>query len=844
VLLERWQHQRRGHDQQWRHASTARWAITFCLIALSAVGCEGPSATDWKTSYAVAREKGDRHESAAALEIAEKGFRETASDPVLNYKFRTLYAEFLTPKDWKRSLELMEVPPPTELSSGEFAARQRFVQSLAHIYEGNLHDAESFLEQARKIASSGSPEFLGKIALTEGYLDDVQGRKTAETNYRMALRLAQEYKQLPLQADAQVNIGRLLARNEHYAEAIDQLSTALVQVQALNERLVEEKTLGNLGWSHTQLGNSDQAISFLQKAEEAAAKLDQKTDQQDWYAGLGIAYLSKQDYQAAEARFSAALSLAENLHKKDLVIKALHNLAQLELTRGNLNDAEKYNRRAYVTAGLKTDDRSDPYLVLTTAEIAKGRGQFTEAEDLLKSVVHNTNSNSSLRWQAESDLANVYIAQSKFTDAEQEFEIAIQIVEKASEDVKQEDRRMSILDAWPFYDDYIRFLVDRGNFEKALQIAEFSRARTLAEAFKIKERDDKTGVQVPKLQTSQIQSYLKANHQIILAYWLAEKESYLWAITPAKFQLFRLPAKDQIERAIQFNSGYIDQHRAPEDSPAAQELYEMLVKPAAGLIPKNAHVIIAPNRSLYKLNFETLVVPGAKLHYWIEDVTLQSASSIALLVNSNHRHSQTARRMLLMGAPIEASREFPVLQNAPEEMKRIASRLPAGQGKVVAGKDATPQSYRSSNPGQYKFIHFVTHGTASQMSPLDSAIILSPGVENSYKLYAREIKAIPVHAELVTISACESAGKKTYAGEGLVGLAWAFMRAGAHQVVAALWEVDDASTPQLMDDFYNELGKGKSAVDALHDAKLQMLRSGSLHRPPYYWASLQLYTGS
>src|SRR5262249_37195502 len=161
---------------------------------------------------------------------------------------------------------------------------------------------------------------------------------------------------------------------------------------------------------------------------------------------------------------------------------------------------------------------------------------------------------------------------------------------------------------------------------------------------------------------------------------------------------FRLPAKDKIERAIQFNSGYIDQRRTPEDSPAAQELYEMLVKPAEALIPKNAHVIIAPNRSLYKLNFETLVVPGSKLNYWIEDVTLQSASSIALLVNSNHRHSQPARQMLLMGAPVQASTEFPILQNAAEEVQRIEHHMPAGHGRVVSGKDATPQAYRSSNP--------------------------------------------------------------------------------------------------------------------------------------------------
>ena len=77
-----------------------------------------------------------------------------------------------------------------------------------------------------------------------------------------------------------------------------------------------------------------------------------------------------------------------------------------------------------------------------------------------------------------------------------------------------------------------------------------------------------------------------------------------------------------------------------------------------------------------------------------------------------------------------------------------------------------------------------------------------------------------------------------------MGLGWAFMRAGAHQVVAALWEVDDSSTPALMDDFYSEIQNGKTVANALHSAKLKMLHSDELHSRPYYWASLQLYSGS
>ncbi|MBV9573881.1 MAG: CHAT domain-containing protein [Acidobacteriales bacterium] len=78
----------------------------------------------------------------------------------------------------------------------------------------------------------------------------------------------------------------------------------------------------------------------------------------------------------------------------------------------------------------------------------------------------------------------------------------------------------------------------------------------------------------------------------------------------------------------------------------------------------------------------------------------------------------------------------------------------------------------------------MTHGTAIETSPLDSALILSPQGDGSYKLCAREVVKTQLHANRVIISACDAAGTRTYSGEGLVGLAWAFIRAGAHQVVA------------------------------------------------------------
>jgi len=102
----------------------------------------------------------------------------------------------------------------------------------------------------------------------------------------------------------------------------------------------------------------------------------------------------------------------------------------------------------------------------------------------------------------------------------------------------------------------------------------------------------------------------------------------------------------------------------------------------------------------------------------------------------------------------------------------------------------------------------------------------------------------PLKAELVTVSTCKGAGVRTYTGEGLVGLSWAFLHAGAHHVIGALWDVSDESTPQLMSAMYAELVKGSPPDEALRTAKLAMLHSSSPFHKPYYWAPFQLYTGS
>jgi CHAT domain-containing protein len=94
----------------------------------------------------------------------------------------------------------------------------------------------------------------------------------------------------------------------------------------------------------------------------------------------------------------------------------------------------------------------------------------------------------------------------------------------------------------------------------------------------------------------------------------------------------------------------------------------------------------------------------------------------------------------------------------------------------------------------------------------------------------------------VTVSACRSAGERTFSGEGLVGFAWAFLRGGARRVIAGLWDVDDRSTAELMDLLYGRLADGAPAGQALREAKLSILRKGGSTAQPYYWAPFELFT--
>ncbi|HYL65179.1 MAG TPA: CHAT domain-containing protein [Candidatus Methylomirabilis sp.] len=735
-------------------------------------------------------------------------------------------------------------PLPASLAGTELAVQKALFEGSAHTYLQEFDQAEQKLAEAESLASSSHPRLLCQVMSAEGALASYKGNYAeAEKSYDQALKLAREYGRPDQEVIAQVGRAWVATHRQHFDEAVEIGKSALQLSRSLGMQSYAATTVGNLAWNYSQLGDFEAALDFYKQSAEESAKIGMSGYSTYWFSGVADAYMALREYRDAEVFAADALKHARELKNAQIATVCLNTLADIMLRTDRPADAQKYNQEA-LKMEETGEDKVDALDSWTMAgRIATAMGDFSAAEGFYQRVLADPGAGPELRWVCYAGLARGRDGQANYRDAERLLLKSIDTIEQARRSVNHDELRLSFLySGIAIYGQYIDFLIRHGRPADAMHEAELNRARTLEEGLRSTAKSAR--VSASNLHPRQIAQGLKST---LLFYWLGYTHSYLWVITPAQTVCFTLPSESEINPAVKSYSEAVLGARDPLASANAdgQKLYEMLVEPAEKLIPAKSSVIVLPDGSLNGLNFETLIVPGAKPHYWIEDVTLSTASSLTLLASAGGRSTPKERTLFLVGNTIPPNDNFPKLPQAQEEMKSVERYFPEGRTKVLSGIDATPSAYLGSNPERYSYLHFVTHGTASSVRPLESAVILSRGKdEDSYKLYAREIVSQRLTAYLVTISACNTSSGRTFSGEGLVGLSWAFLRAGAHNVIGALWEVSDTATPQLMDQLYHGLDDGEGPASALRAAKLSLLHSDSVFRKPRYWGPFQLYIGS
>jgi len=194
-----------------------------------------------------------------------------------------------------------------------------------------------------------------------------------------------------------------------------------------------------------------------------------------------------------------------------------------------------------------------------------------------------------------------------------------------------------------------------------------------------------------------------------------------------------------------------------------------------------------------------------------------------------------------------SARHFARLPFAEGEAKAIIALAPPGRSLLELGPEATKESVLGTHLTGYRYVHFAVHGLIDADYPALSRLVLSqvdgtgqPLADGSLRLH--DIYDMRLDAQMVVLSACDTALGQEIRGEGLVGLARGFMYAGAHRVVASLWQVQDVATAPLMEDFYRGLlEEHHTPADALREAQIAMLTADDGRQAfPYYWAGFVL----
>jgi CHAT domain-containing protein len=336
-------------------------------------------------------------------------------------------------------------------------------------------------------------------------------------------------------------------------------------------------------------------------------------------------------------------------------------------------------------------------------------------------------------------------------------------------------------------------------------------------------------VSVTTPATAEIQSMIK-DDETLLEYYSAGKGWYVFILTGKTIVAQKLPVAD-LEKNIEALRKNITTRNLPEFNQYSRTLYRQIFALAAPSI-KTKKLIIVPHGPLHYLPFAVL---SDGKEYLIDHFSIRMLPSAGILSFLQERMKQEDRGALIFGNPKLDDPKYD-LKFAQEEALAIGKIIP--KSKVLLRSDASKTNLQYYG-SKYSIIHLAVHGIFDLDKPLNSALLLAADRNNDGLLRASDLYNLSLSAELVTLSACETALGKVATGDDVVGFTRGFLYAGARSLISSLWQVDDEATRDLMVNFYNNLSK-MSKDEALRQAQLRVKKQ---YPHPYYWAAF-LLTGS
>jgi CHAT domain-containing protein len=340
--------------------------------------------------------------------------------------------------------------------------------------------------------------------------------------------------------------------------------------------------------------------------------------------------------------------------------------------------------------------------------------------------------------------------------------------------------------------------------------------------------------------------------EAVLEYVLDDPASYCLAITHTSVRIAKLKGKAAISADVGVFLKEVKAKHAAQGE--ARRLYADLID----VVPETQHqrrLIVVRDGPLHLVPFDALM--DSTNRYLVDSriVTYAPSASSILLLRSTRQHKTVSQGLLAVGGvPYDrsglkasslvrgyADTGLANLPNSEDEARTATAALPSPANTLLLGDGATEWAFKKAV--NHRIIHLAVHGIANELHPERAAVVLlsDPAKGEDGFLQASEIVQLALDADLVVLSACDTAVGPVEGQEGIANLSKAFLLAGARTVISTLWSVEDETALFLMKEFYAQLAHGSNAADALASAKRTMLKTfGQTKAVPYYWAGFTL----
>ena len=761
--------------------------------------------------------------------------------------------------DYRKAIKYHEKLLKIATEIGDRGGEGRAYGNLGNAYEslGDYQKAMEYYEKNLKIATEiGDPD--GKAG-AHGNLGNVYQslgdyRKAIE-HHEKHLKIATEIDDRGGEGRAYGGLGNAYESLGDYRKAIEYLEKNLKIATEFGDRGGEGATYGNLGNAYNSLGDYRKAIKYLEKKLKIAKKIGDRGAEGRAYGGLGNAYQSLDDYVKAIEYHEKHLKIATEIDDRAGEGRAYGGLGITYEALGEYRKAIEYLEKNLKIATEIGDRGGEGATYGNLGNAYDSLGDYRKAIKYLEKKLKIAIKIGDKAGEGEAyyNIGMIFFSHGQIENAVDNFVSAVDAFNFLRSLLKSEDnwkirfRELHEKTYTALWGSFLRIK----KIDEALFAAEQGRAQTLSDNLLI-QYNFNASLSPAIIDTKEtiFRLFTKLSSPILFLA-IESLTINIWFLRKGKkveFRKGRLEGdrgeKDPLHALLlstmeEIRLGHRMRGRRVREPPLLpldnpfKPLYDAVIDPVLDMLEsQDDDLVIVPDGALCFIPW-TAIIESIRIRI------VPSLTSCQLILNVPEGHHKK-KGALLVGNPYlkELKHPFHDLPFAQEEVEMIASIL---KTRPLTGKHATKAEVmkRMSSVG---LIHIAAQG---DVRTGEIALSPNPGWSSKfpqgkdYILKMSDVQAANLRARLVVLSYCHSGRGRILKGEGVVGIARAFLAAGARSVLVSLWEIEDEATMVFMKSFYQHLKEGKTASAAVQQS-MKFLRESEQFSETRYWAPFQL----